>query len=157
MPQQLAPRRPRFIVSAHNCIHSRTTRRGKHWELTAGDIWSDELNSGEDDGREESCGDEACVVIRPGMFYTHCVMNDPHATLKAPYLNFTALVSLRTTVFKATYTLSFWYPISRARNWPKPSDFMTKICLSWGISDVTSCNALSSRFGTYLTSRRVTL
>jgi len=34
---------------------------------------------------------------------------------------------------------------------------VTKSCLSWDISDVTSCNALRSRFGTYLTSRRVTL
>ena len=34
---------------------------------------------------------------------------------------------------------------------------VTKSCLSWDISDVTSCNALTSHFGTYLTSRRVTL
>jgi len=34
---------------------------------------------------------------------------------------------------------------------------VTKSCLLWDISDVTSCNALTSRFETYLTSRRVTL
>jgi len=34
---------------------------------------------------------------------------------------------------------------------------VTKSCLSWDISDVTSCNALTSCFGTHLTSRRVTL
>ena len=34
---------------------------------------------------------------------------------------------------------------------------VTKSCLSWDISDVTSCNALTSCRGTYLTSRHVTL
>ena len=31
VPQQLAPRRPKFTVSARNCFQSRTAHRGRHW------------------------------------------------------------------------------------------------------------------------------